>query len=270
MDKRAEIIGFISIKGGVGKTTVASNIAYVLAHDLDKKTLIVDGNFSAPTLNECFNIVDAECGLVEVLAGKERLQKAIVEITPNLHVLPVNFYAGNVEYNQLRPYLCSLIGKYDYILVDGSPALNDETLATIAASDRLFIVTTPDHVTLSTTLKAIKIAREKKTAIYGLIINKLKDKKYEIGMTEIAEATGLPVVTSLSDNEKVLKSWAVNRITTSKYPRANVSIESKKLAYALCGKSYRPYGVISSIGSLFNNKITQEEINRALVNTQFY
>jgi MinD-like ATPase involved in chromosome partitioning or flagellar assembly len=270
LDKRAEIIGFISIKGGVGKTTVASNIAYILAHNLDKRTLIVDGNFSAPTLNECFNIVDAEAGLTDVLMGKEKLQRAIVEITPNLHVLPVNFYSGNIQYTQFRPYLCSLRTKYDYIIVDSSPALNEETLAAVTASDRLFIITTPDHVTLSATMKAIKIAKERKTAISGIIVNKLKGKKYEVGLGDIAEITGVPIVSSLFENDKVLKSWADNRVTTSKYPRSNISIESKKLAYALCGRSYKPYGVLSSVGSLFSNKISQEEINRTLLNSNFY
>ena len=47
-------------------------------------------------------------------------------------------------------------------MIDSSPALNDETLAVMLASDEIFIVTTPDYPTLSMTLKSIKDARQEK------------------------------------------------------------------------------------------------------------
>ncbi|MEK6947835.1 MAG: ParA family protein, partial [Nanoarchaeota archaeon] len=40
--KRAKIVGFVSIKGGVGKTTTVSNLGLILAKTFKKKILIVD------------------------------------------------------------------------------------------------------------------------------------------------------------------------------------------------------------------------------------
>ena len=48
------------------------------------------------------------------------------------------------------------------------------------ASDKLFVVTTPDHVTLSTTLKAVKLGKQRKTPIKGLIPTKVHNKNFEL------------------------------------------------------------------------------------------
>jgi len=268
--KRAEIIGFISIKGGVGKTTVAANVAYSLANDMDKRILLVDGNFSAPTLNSYFNVVDSDAGLGEVLAGKARVQNVIRPVLPNLHLLPVHYYNSQVDPRHMRQALCSLRSNYDFIVVDSSPALNEETLAAIHASDRLFMITTPDHVTLGSTMRAVKIAKEKRTPISGIVINKLRGKSYEMGAKEMADVTGIPVVSSYTENDKVLKSLSDGRLVHVSYPKTNVAHETRKLSYALCGKVYKPYGLFSSIGSMFSKKVSQENINRSLLNSDFY
>jgi len=66
--------------------------------------------------------------------------------------------------------------RYDVILIDSSPSLNEETLAVILASDELLVVTTPDYPTLGMTMKSVKIARQRGTPISGLIINKVYKK----------------------------------------------------------------------------------------------
>jgi len=270
MTRRAEIVGFISIKGGVGKTTVASNVAYSLANDMDKRVLLVDGNFSAPTLNSYFNVIDCDVGLGEVLAGKARIQNVIRPVLPNLHLLPVHYYNSNVDPKHMRQALCSLRSNYDFIVIDSSPALNEETLAAIHASDRLFMITTPDHVTLGSTMRAVKIAKDGRTPISGIVINKLRGKHYEIGAKEVAEVTGIPVVSSYTDNDKVLRSLSDGRLVNVNYPKADVAHETRRLSYALCGKVYKPYGLFSSIGNMFSKRVSQANINRSLLNSDFY
>ena len=71
--------------------------------------------------------------------------------------------------------MASLRSYYDLILIDSSPASNTEMLATVMASDELFVITTPDHVTLASTMHAIKLARQKRTFI--LIRNNLKQSQ---------------------------------------------------------------------------------------------
>ena len=60
-------IGIVSLKGGVGKTTVVAALGGALSR-LGKKTLVVDGNLSSPNLGLHLNIVNPERTLLGYLA----------------------------------------------------------------------------------------------------------------------------------------------------------------------------------------------------------
>ena len=69
----SRVIGIISIKGGVGKTTTAVNLATVLANDFNKKVLLVDANYYAPNLNFHLGILDPINTLTDVLQDKIKI-----------------------------------------------------------------------------------------------------------------------------------------------------------------------------------------------------
>src|SRR3989344_6671322 len=92
--------------------------------------------------------------LHEVLEGKVSVQKAIYKHDSGLDILPASIFSRKVDINKFRQYVVSLRPFYDLILIDSSPSLNDEMLATILAADELFVITTHDHVTLNATLHA--------------------------------------------------------------------------------------------------------------------
>jgi len=62
-----KIIGVISLKGGVGKTTTVANLGASLAKDFNKKVLVVDANFSAPNLGLHLGLVDPKTTIHDVL-----------------------------------------------------------------------------------------------------------------------------------------------------------------------------------------------------------
>lgn len=268
--KRAKIIGFISIKGGVGKTTTVANLGFILARDFKKKVLVVDGNFSGPNLALHFGFSEPKHTLHDVLSGKVGLHKAIYEHSSGLHMLPAALFAEGVNTSRFHQYMASLRGHYDLILVDSSPTLNHEMLATIMASDELFVLTTPDYVTLASTMYAIKAARQKRTYLSGIIINKLRGKKFELGLEDIQDATKVPVVSVLYDNESVLKALAKGKPISHFSKRNNVAIEYKKLAAALIGERYVDKRIKSKVKNLFSKKLSQDEINRAIVMVSHY
>ena len=97
----------------------------------------------------------------------------------NLDILPSSLFKWDVASPlRLKYRLGNVKRNYDYILIDSSPSLNDETLAVMLASDDLLVVTTPDAPTLSTTLKAIKLAKKRGVDVKGLrtLLDQLKNK----------------------------------------------------------------------------------------------
>ena len=265
---KAKVVGFISIKGGVGKTTLSYNVALSLAHDFNKKVLVVDANFSGPSLSLYFDI-SPKFYLQDVFDGKVGVNKAIAEDMSGVDVLPSTLRMGKFDFLKLRQYLSSVKFNYDVIIVDSSPSLNEETLSAITACDEIFVITTPDYVTLAATLYAVKVARMKMVFIAGLVLNNVRHKKYELDAREIEKLCGVPVVSVVEHDEEVIKSLQLGEMLAIKKPRRESVVEFKKLAGALVGEEYRAGGLMSRIKRLFGRK-SQEDINRMVLMHSHY
>ncbi len=260
-------IGVISIKGGVGKTTVTTNLGAVLANEFNKKVLVVDANFSAPNLGLHLGVVKPEKATVhDVVLGKVKPQKATYVHDAGFHFIPGSLVAaGKVDVFALKKKLRDFKKNYDVVLFDSSPTLNSEILATMVASDELLVVTSPDYPTLSCTIRAIKLAKQKHVPITGLVLNKKRDKNFELSLADIEELAGVPVIAVMPDTDKVLEALA-NATPASLYdPNHDLSMEYKKLAACLVGEKFDEPRFFAKMKRLFSAAPPKQEINREIL-----
>ena len=257
----ARTIGIVSLKGGVGKTSSVSALGAALA-DFGKRTLLVDANFSAPNLGIHFNIINPTTTLHDVLAREANISDATYVVDDKFHVIPAGIF-NNKQINpfKLKDKLKNVQDRYDIILIDSSPALNYETLAAMLASDELFVVTTPDYATMAMTLKAIRLAKQKRIPVSGLILNKVYNKDFEIPLKDIEETAGVPILAVIPYDINVLRAQSIFTPSTMHNPHSPGSVEYKKLAAILIGEKYRPF----NLKELFS-RITpsRQEINRQM------
>lgn len=252
-------IGVLSIKGGVGKTSVVVALGDAIS-DFGKKVLLIDANFSSPNLGTHLKIIDPERTLHDVLSRSARLKDAIQK-SGNFDVLPSEiFNKKTISPLDLKNKIKSLKNKYDILLIDSSPALNEESLAAMLASDELIIVTTPDIPTLTSTLKILKLVRQRKVPINGLILNKTHSKNFELSIHDIEETTGVPVLAVIPYDVNILKALSKFMPSTSYKPNSEASLEYKKLAGILVGVKYKPKG----LRNFFKLTPKRQEINREI------
>lgn len=261
----ARIIGVISIKGGVGKTTTVCSLGAALAEDYNKKVLVVDGNFSAPNLALYLGMLNIGKSIYHVIKDDLPVNSAIYKYETNFDVLPAGTKIKKVDPYALAKKLQSVKHEYDIILIDSSPNLNDEMLATIVSSDELLVVTTPDYPTLSATIHAVKTAKKQNTQITGIIINKTRKKRYELGISDIENATDSPVLSVLPDDANVLEALSLAKPVPTHKPKTNAAVEYKKLAACLIGEKYKDTRLWSKIKSSFVKKLPKDEINRSVI-----
>lgn len=258
--RMGKTIGIISLKGGVGKTSVVVSLGAALS-ELGKKTLLIDGNLSSPSLGLHLNLVDPEKTLHHVLSRDANSREAIYE-TGNFHVMPSTiFQKKEVSPLALKTKIHGLKRTYDIILLDSAPSLDEETLAVMLASDEIFVVTTPDRPTLSATIKAIKLARQRGTPISGLILNKVNNKKFEIPFEDIEETLDIPILAVIPYDINVLKALSRMESYTSLKPKSRGSQEFKKLAAVISGEKYKQSRISDFFKRLTPNR---QDINREI------
>lgn len=263
-----KIFGVISIKGGVGKTTTVSNLGASLA-SLGKKVLLVDANFSAPNLGLHLGIINPQYTLHDVLADKISVGKAIVQHEGGFHVLPASLIPSKIDPFKLKKKIEPLKQFYDAIIIDSSPTLNEEILATMLASDKLLVVTSPDYPTLSCTLHAIKVAKQKKTPIAGLILNHVRGKNFELTMDDIEKTAEVPVLAVVPDDIKILESLANTTPAALHAPERDAVVEYKKLAAALVGEHFKDTRLKSMFKSFFLAAHPSKlDVNRSLLQSE--
>lgn len=249
-------IGIVSLKGGVGKTTSTASLGSALAN-LGKKVLLVDANFTAPNLGLHFDIIDPETTLHHVMTKKANIADAI-QTVGNLDILPCSIFGRfNISPLRLKSHLSSLKRKYDYILIDSSPSLNDETLAAMFASDEILVVSTPDIPTLSMSMKAIKLAKQRGTPISGMILTKVYGKDFEIPLKDIQKTAEVPIMAVIPHDIKVPEALSAASSYVNHKPKRKGSREYIKLAQTLSGIKQK-----KGIRRFLKFKVSPQEVNR--------
>ena len=111
-----------------GKSVVAANLAYTLARDMRKSTLLIDGDLKSPTIHHYFGIPQSP-GLRDVLQGTQSLECCLQQEGEfPLWILPSGVGRGRTvddlsRINQIAGMLGDLKNRYDYIIIDAPPVL---------------------------------------------------------------------------------------------------------------------------------------------------
>lgn len=167
----------ISGKGGVGKTTVAVNLAYGLA-DKGYKVGIMDIDFHGPNVAKMLGIEKEE--LKDFGEGIEP-----VKISENLKAISISLmgrdpdqpiiWRGPLKMVAVQQLLGDVNwGELDFLIIDSPPGTGDEPLNVCQVIEDLegtVIITTPQDVAVMDSRKSIMFSRELGVPVLGLVEN---------------------------------------------------------------------------------------------------
>ena len=166
----------MSGKGGVGKSTVATNLAFSLSQQGHEVGLL-DVDINGPNIAKMLGIEDERLGV-----GKGTISPVIVP--PHLKVVSMAFllqnkdtpviWRGPLKMGVIRQFLGDVEwGDLDYLIIDLPPGTGDESLsiAQLIPGGNALIVTTPQDVALLDSRKAVNFAKTLKMPIIGILEN---------------------------------------------------------------------------------------------------
>ena len=167
----------LSGKGGVGKSTVSTNLAFALSQ-VGKRVGLLDVDIHGPSIPKMLNLEQSR------IKGSDTAMLPI-ELLKNFKVMSIGFLLksqedavivrGPMKYHTIRQFLKDVEwGDLDYLIIDSPPGTGDEPLTvaqSIEDADGAIIVTTPQQVAISDVRKSITFCRKLKLPVIGVLEN---------------------------------------------------------------------------------------------------
>lgn len=236
LEKVKNVIAVSSGKGGVGKSTVAVNLAVALVMQ-GYKVGLVDADIFGPSIPKMFGCEDAQPYMEKVdnqdmIIPVEKFGVKLLSIGFFVDPASATVWRGPMASNALKQIVeQGFWDELDYMLIDLPPGTSDIhlTLVQTVALTGALVVSTPQQVALADAIKGINMFESPgiNVPVLGLVENmawftpaELPDNKYYIfgkdGAKQLAEEKGLrllgqiPVVQSICDGGDVGKPVALN------------------------------------------------------------
>jgi len=113
---------------GEGKTVTSLNLAYVMAHDFNKKVVVVECDLKKPSILSYFMEPNNGHGLLDVINGKVDIKTAVIQVENTaLYLLPAKHNIKNscelLGSQRMKATMNALKTEFDYIIIDSPPLL---------------------------------------------------------------------------------------------------------------------------------------------------
>lgn len=214
LQRDPQIITVFSTKGGVGRTTLATNLAVSLAEETRQRVVIVDLDLQFGDVAVMLNVVPKRT-ITELIQDISQMEPDLLESYLVVHptgikVLPCPTrpeYSELITGGHVDKILNLLKQSYDYIVVDTPPLFNETTLTALDLCHQILLIVSLDLPTI----KNVKLGLEVLDSLHlkgkaRLVLNRSAD---DIGIKceDMEESLGLKVVAHIpSDGRTVIAS----------------------------------------------------------------
>lgn len=237
-------IAITSGKGGVGKSTLSANLAYILWH-MGYRVGIMDADIGLANLDVIFG-VRTEKNILHILKGQASLKDILVPIEDGLFLIPgesgeeIFKYSGEFVLDKFMDEIAILDG-LDYVIVDTGAGIGEHVQVFLNASDDILVVTVPEPAAITDAYATVKIAAKDRNRIY-MVMNMVKNKKeadsifekiLKVAHSNIGSQLNLKLLGKVDRDANFAKSTKQRQVFVKDNPNSAVTLDIAHIARQL-------------------------------------
>jgi MinD-like ATPase involved in chromosome partitioning or flagellar assembly len=248
------IISTHSFRGGTGKSNTTANVAVLVAR-AGHRVGVIDTDIQSPGIHIIFQLAESSVGyaLNDYLWGKCPIDKAAYDVTeaaignvddaderPRIFLIPSSVNAGEIGRILKEGYDVAKLNDgfqrlvidldLDYLFIDTHPGVNEETLLSIAISDKLILVMRPDSQDFQGTAVTAELARRLDIPEMMIVVNKVPPGMDTVQLRERVESSyGAEVVATFPLNHEIVR-LASSGIFVNRFPDHPMTASLNKVA----------------------------------------
>jgi len=247
------VIAITSGKGGVGKTNISANFAYLFSK-MGKRTLLLDADAGLANIDVILGITP-KYNLHHVLSGEKSLSQAVVEGPGGVKILPAS--SGIPEMTSLSKgqkftlleELDGLDEDFDFMFIDTAAGIADNVMYFNMVAGEIIVVATPEPTSLTDAYALIKVLYQGYAARrFMLLVNMAQNSNEAEGVyTRLSNATNqfldLPIeyLGYIPRDQNVSKAVRKQKLLSDIFPDSKASKSMSEIVKNLCQKQPGDY-----------------------------
>jgi len=242
MQRTARVISIACGRSGVGKTTIAANLALSLSK-MHRRAMLVDCDPGPTDATRSMGFNPKE-SIDDVIGGRLTIDQIVVDGPEALFVVPAGPVdaAGRVDLaarlklaDAFRPHRRSL----DYVIVDTPGSADPDTLDMVASADLPIVVLAPDADRFVDAYGTVKLlALEHGVTDIAIVANRVADeamgrelfRRFSDVAGRFLDGAKLSYLGGIPKDERVLTAAARRRLVVDQYPHASAALALDHLA----------------------------------------